>query len=120
MSELTRTLEKSTAIRLTPSAVEAVRRSIEDEKLPETIFLRVGVKGGGCSGFSYSLSFDSETQADDRLVEQDGVRLVVDVKSEMVLRGTELDYSSGLNGKGFVFTNPNATGTCGCGNSFSV
>lgn len=108
-------------IRITDPAVEAVLEAIRAESLsPETTFLRVGVRAGGCSGYSYDLSFTEEREADDLMIEQGGVRLLLDPRSELLLRGTTLDYSSGLNGKGFVFTNPNATGTCGCGESFSV
>jgi len=83
-------------------------------------FLRVGVKGGGCSGLSYELSFDGELNESDKLIEDKGVRILVDKKSMLYLVGTILDYSDGLNGKGFAFQNPNATRTCGCGESFSV
>ena len=109
-----------TRIRITAAAAEAVRQSIQDEKMAPDTYLRVGVKGGGCSGLSYVLSFEPERQEVDVVIEQNGVRLLLDAKSEGVLRGTELDYTSGLNGKGFVFNNPNASGTCGCGQSFSV
>jgi len=113
-------LAPASSLRITAAAAQAVRQAIEDEKMPGDIYLRIGVKGGGCSGLSYALSFETERLSDDIVIEQEGVRLLLDPKSEGVLRGTELDYTSGLNGKGFVFNNPNATGTCGCGNSFSV
>ncbi|MCB0376594.1 MAG: iron-sulfur cluster assembly accessory protein [Sinomicrobium sp.] len=83
-------------------------------------FVRVGVKSGGCSGLSYELKFDSETAADDKIFEDNAVRIVVDKKSFLYLVGTTLEYSGGLNGKGFVFNNPNAQRTCGCGESFSL
>ncbi|MCL0044449.1 iron-sulfur cluster insertion protein ErpA [Dehalococcoidia bacterium] len=86
----------------------------------DTISLRVGVKGGGCSGLTYDLSVDSETRAEDKVIEQHGVTILIDKKSYIFLAGTTLDYSGGLNGKGFVFSNPNAKTTCGCGTSFSV
>lgn len=106
---------------ITETAAEAIRVAITDEKLvPEDTYLRVAVKGGGCSGMSYSLDFDNEKKVGDIEIEKDGVRLLVDLKSQVFLAGTTLDFSTGLNGRGFVFTNPNAAGTCGCGESFSV
>jgi iron-sulfur cluster assembly protein len=89
-------------------------------KLPTNAFIRVGVKGGGCSGLSYELTFDSDLKEEDKVFENNGIRVVVDKKSFLYLIGTELDYSGGLNGKGFVFINPNASRTCGCGESFAV
>ena len=83
-------------------------------------FVRVGVKSGGCSGLSYELKFDSNQLNEDRLFEDNGVKIFVDKKSLLYLVGTTLDYSGGLNGKGFVFNNPNANRTCGCGESFSL
>ena len=87
---------------------------------PDTHYLRVGVKGGGCSGLSYDLSFDTEQQPADTLAEHNGVKILVDNKSLLYLFGTELEFSDGLNGKGFQFINPNASRTCGCGESFAV
>ena len=86
----------------------------------EAVSLRVGVKGGGCSGLTYDLSVDSETRENDKVIEQHGVTILIDKKSYIFLAGTILDYSGGLNGKGFEFQNPNAKTTCGCGTSFSV
>jgi iron-sulfur cluster assembly protein len=83
-------------------------------------FLRVSVVGGGCSGLSYKLDFDNELQPPDQVFEAGNVRLVTDIKSLLYLLNTELDYSDGLNGKGFFFKNPNASRTCGCGESFAV
>ena len=83
-------------------------------------FIRVGVKGGGCSGLMYELTFDNEINDSDKSFEDNGVRVVVDKKSFLYLIGTTLDFSGGLNGKGFVFNNPNADRTCGCGESFSL
>ena len=83
-------------------------------------FVRVGVKSGGCSGLSYELQFDDDQKENDRLFEDNDVRIVVDKKSLLYLAGTTLEYSGGLNGKGFVFNNPNANRTCGCGESFSL
>lgn len=83
-------------------------------------FVRVGVKSGGCSGLSYDLTFDDKTQENDKVFEENGVKIIVDKKSFLYLVGTTLEYSGGLNGKGFVFNNPNANRTCGCGESFSL
>ena len=108
-------------IRITAAAAKAATETMTAENRdPSGTYLRVGVKAGGCSGYSYQLEFVEDRRDDDRVVERDGLRLLVDPKSEVFLAGTELDYSSGLNGKGFVFNNPNASGTCGCGESFSV
>ena len=82
--------------------------------------MRVGVTSGGCSGLSYSLDFDSQILSSDKLFEHNEIKLVVDEKSYLYLVGTTLNYSGGLNGKGFVFENPNASRTCGCGESFAV
>jgi iron-sulfur cluster assembly protein len=90
------------------------------ENHPEGTFIRVGVEGGGCSGLSYKLEFDHELKPGDQLFEDKGIKIVVDKKSFLYLVGTELDYTGGLNGKGFEFNNPNASRTCGCGESFSV
>lgn len=83
-------------------------------------FLRVSVVGGGCSGLSYKLDFDNELKPSDQVFEIENVKLVTDIKSLLYLINTELDYSDGLNGKGFYFKNPNASRTCGCGESFAV
>lgn len=92
----------------------------EDGFNPETDYIRVGVKSGGCSGLEYVLKFDNETSEVDSVFEDNGVKIVVDKKSILYLAGTVLEYSGGLNGKGFVFNNPNANRTCGCGESFSL
>lgn len=83
-------------------------------------FVRVGVKSGGCSGLSYELKFDDKAEEADKVFEDNNVRIIVDKKSFLYLVGTTLEYSGGLNGKGFVFNNPNAQRTCGCGESFSL
>ncbi len=83
-------------------------------------FLRVGVVGGGCSGLSYKLDFDNETKPMDQVFEDKGIKIVTDLKSFLYLVNTELDFSDGLNGKGFHFNNPNASRSCGCGESFAV
>ncbi|MGG8495357.1 HesB/IscA family protein [Tenacibaculum sp. TC6] len=83
-------------------------------------YVRVGVKSGGCSGLSYDLKFDKNQEETDKMFEDNGVKIIVDKKSFLYLVGTTLEYSGGLNGKGFVFNNPNANRTCGCGESFSL
>lgn len=83
-------------------------------------YVRVGVKSGGCSGLSYDLKFDKNQEETDKMFEDNGVKIIVDKKSFLYLVGTTLEYSGGLNGRGFVFNNPNANRTCGCGESFSL
>jgi len=109
------------SISITPKAVKEITRlKLADESTKDAL-LRVMVIGGGCSGMSYKLGFDNQpAAANDKVFEQDGVRLVVDAKSFLYLSGTTLDFSDGLNGTGFVFNNPNAKSTCGCGSSFSA
>jgi len=107
-------------IRMTEKAAAEVRRIKADNKIPDEHGLRFGVKGGGCSGFSYVLGFDSESKKGDTVFELHGLKVFVDPKSLFYISGTELDFSDGLNGKGFVFNNPKATKTCGCGSSFSA
>lgn len=87
---------------------------------PSRDYVRVGVKSGGCSGLSYELKFDSEIKKEDKIYEDNQVKIIVDKKCILYLAGTILEYSGGLNGKGFVFNNPNAQRTCGCGESFSL
>lgn len=106
-------------IKVSQSAKEQAVKLMTEEGKPNA-FIRVGVKGGGCSGLSYELKFDTEETPDDKSFEDNGIKVVVDKKSFLYLVGTELDYSGGLNGKGFVFNNPNADRTCGCGESFSI
>lgn len=106
-------------IKVSQSAKEQAVKLMAEEGKPNA-FIRVGVKGGGCSGLSYELKFDTEETPDDKSFEDNGVKVVVDKKSFLYLVGTELDFSGGLNGKGFVFKNPNADRTCGCGESFSI
>ncbi len=107
-------------ISITEKAVKEIKRIMEENKITQDFGLRIGVKGGGCSGLTYSLGFDTETRDGDMIIEQNGVKLFVDGKSLFYLSGTELDFSDGLNGKGFIFNNPNATKSCGCGESFGV
>jgi iron-sulfur cluster assembly protein len=92
----------------------------EDGFDPDADYIRVGVKSGGCSGLSYDLKFDKGQLEGDKVFEDNGVRIIVDKKSFLYLVGTTLEYSGGLNGTGFVFNNPNANRTCGCGESFSL
>ena len=94
--------------------------SLIEESGFKTPFVRVAVKGGGCSGLSYDLSFDTEQLPSDTLAEDKGVQILIDMKSLLYLYGTELDFSDGLNGKGFQFINPNASRTCGCGERFAL
>ena len=106
---------------VTVSETAAIKlASLIEESGFKTPFVRVSVKGGGCSGLSYDLSFDTEQQPSDTLAEDKGVKILVDMKSLLYLYGTELEFSGGLNGKGFQFVNPNASRTCGCGESFSL
>ena len=99
-------------------ALELMRQAgIENDP---SYFLRVSVVGGGCSGLSYKLDFDNELKTNDQVFNAGAIKLVTDIKSLLYLLDTELDYSDGLNGKGFVFRNPNASRTCGCGESFAV
>lgn len=92
----------------------------EDGFSPETDYIRVGVKSGGCSGLEYVLKFDNKKEDSDQVFEDNNIKIIVDKKSILYLAGTTLEYSGGLNGKGFVFNNPNAARTCGCGESFSL
>ena len=108
------------ALALSENAVKQVRELKRAQSLPENVFLRMGVKGGGCSGMSYSLEFDSEIGPHDKEFEIDGIKVVCDKKSYLYLTGTTLDYvQQGLTG-GFTFVNPNAKSSCGCGTSFSA
>lgn len=109
------------SIKVTDKAANELKKLLSSENLPvETSGLRVSVKGGGCSGYSYSMSLAERPMETDKVFDEGGIRVFVDPKSYMFIVGTELDYQDGLTGRGFVFTNPNATKTCGCGSSFSV
>lgn len=105
---------------MTEFAAEKIKSLKSEEKRPATDFLRVEVKKGGCSGLSYKMAFASEAMPGDKFFELNGERMAVDAQSFMYLIGMILDFSGGLNGKGFVFNNPNATKNCGCGASFNV
>ncbi|OLD62717.1 MAG: heme biosynthesis protein HemY [Acidobacteria bacterium 13_1_40CM_2_68_5] len=106
-------------IQVTEKAAEQIKKIMDKEGLRDH-GLRVAVVGGGCSGMSYKLHFEKTASADDKVYEQGGVRIIIDKKSSIVLNGTTLDFSDGLNGTGFTFSNPNAKSTCGCGTSFSA
>ena len=109
------------SVKITASAAREFKKVIVEQQMPDTIALRVGVKGGGCSGFEYQLEFDDKVNEDaDLLVEMHGVRVAVDKKSALFLDGTEIDFHESLDKRGFVFNNPNATKSCGCGSSFSA
>lgn len=107
-------------ITVSENAKAEVERLMGENKIEQGAFIRVGVEGGGCSGLIYQLDFDQEERDNDKVFEDQGVRIVTDRKSILYLAGTELDFSGGLNGKGFTFNNPNASRTCGCGESFSI
>jgi iron-sulfur cluster assembly protein len=107
-------------VTITSRAAQEIRKIKVDNSIPEAHALRLGVKGGGCSGMSYVLAFDETPKERDTVYQMEGLTVYVDPKSQFYLSGTVLDFSGGLNGKGFVFNNPNATRTCGCGNSFGV
>jgi iron-sulfur cluster assembly protein len=105
---------------LTESAKSQLDKLMAEAGCAPDYFLRVSVKGGGCSGLSYDLDFDNELKEGDTESEDQGIKLVIDKKSLLYLLGTHLDFSDGLNGKGFQFINPNASRTCGCGESFAI
>ena len=107
-------------ISITERAAQEVKRILSEQNLPKETALRVGVKGGGCSGFSYTLGFDDQVAPTDQVAELGGVRVVCDPKSFLYLNGTQIDFEDNLMGRGFKFGNPNADKTCGCGESFSV
>lgn len=107
-------------ISVTDKAKEKISELLKQEGRTEHHNVRVSVKGGGCSGLMYDLDFDDKINTADQVFEDKGVKILVDKKSLLYLLGTTLDFSDGLNGKGFQFINPNASRTCGCGESFSV
>ena len=109
----------SELITISPEATEKIRQLLEGEDNP-TLSMRVFVTGGGCSGFQYGFTFDEETADDDTLIEQSGIRVLVDSLSYSYLEGAVLEYQEGLEGAKFVVNNPAAESTCGCGSSFSI
>ena len=108
------------SITLSEAAAKEIRSIIKDQGLAESVALRVGVKGGGCSGFSYVLDLTETSPENDEVMECHGIRILSDRKSYLYLNGTEIDFKDEVMGRGFVFKNPNATHTCGCGSSFSA
>ena len=124
MSEVIESVEgkkQEEIITITLKAIQELKRILAENKVPNSHVVRIGVKGGGCSGFTYALAVDENgIREKDKVFEFEGLKVVVDPKSPFYISGTELDFSDGLNGKGFVFNNPNATKTCGCGSSFSA
>ena len=117
----TGTAKPARGVILTERAAKEIQRVIAEQKFPDTVWVRIGAKGGGCSGFTYVLDFDrSQPTEFDLTFPQHGVNVVVDKKSEFFIGGTTLDFNDGLLDRGFVFKNPQATGSCGCGTSFSA
>ena len=108
------------AITLSETAAKEIKTIIEQQGLAESVALRVGVKGGGCSGFSYVLDLTEAPAENDEIMNSHGVKIVSDRKSYLYLNGTEIDFKDEVMGRGFVFKNPNATSSCGCGSSFSA
>lgn len=109
------------SVTLTEKAAGEIKRVMQEQSLPDGTILRIGVAGGGCSGFQYSLGFDNATDAvKDHVGEQFGIPVAVDKKSSLYLDGTTLDFYDGLDRRGFTFNNPNAVKSCGCGSSFSA
>jgi len=108
------------SITLSEAAAKEIKSIIKDQGLAEGVSLRVGVKGGGCSGFSYVLDLTETAPENDEVMECQGIRILSDRKSYLYLNGTEIDFKDEVMGRGFVFKNPNATHTCGCGSSFSA
>lgn len=116
--EVKQTIQES-PVKLTDGAVKQLKRLLEEKEVPENYGLRVGVKGGGCSGFSYILGFD-EKKDTDQIFESNGLTIYMEKSHGLYLVGIEIDWLDGLNNRGFIFNNPNATETCGCGTSFNA
>lgn len=114
-------METTTAIpvTLTPSAKDEIKRLMQEAGFDTSQFLRIGVKGGGCSGMTYVLGFDTKTEKDESF-EIDGIDIIMEKSHGIYLMGMEVDWQGGLNSRGFTFNNPNASKTCGCGTSFAV
>lgn len=107
-------------IYVSPRAAAELKRIMADSKLPPETGIRIGIKGGGCSGFTYQIDFEKERRAFDQTMESEGIRLFVDTKSYLFTRGMTLDFAEDLLNRGFKFINPNAKSSCGCGTSFSI
>lgn len=107
-------------VRLTPKAIEMAKKKLSEGDIPNALGLRLGVKGGGCSGYYYVLDYATKIRGRDKVYDVDGLRVVVDDKSAKFLEGVTLDWEQKLMGYGFKWVNPNATGSCGCGESFSM
>lgn len=116
------TEDQASDIKLTETAANSIKEIIRQQELEAAnVYLRVGVKGGGCSGFTYTLDLvEEEPGENDEVLEHRGIRILIDSKSLLYLTGTEIDYKDEMMGSGFVFKNPNATSTCGCGSSFTA
>lgn len=112
-------LVQETPVTLTPGAVKEIKSLMQEEDFDRTQLLRIGVKGGGCSGMSYVLGFDEPAPADERF-EIDGIPCIMNKAHAIYLMGVQVDWQNGLNARGFTFSNPNASKTCGCGSSFAV
>lgn len=119
MAEVATQNKSRALIQFSPRAAEEIKKIMQTKKIPEGYGLRVGVRGGGCSGMSYVLGFDKKREH-DKGFEIDGITVFVDKRHGLYLMGTTIDYHDGLNARGFTFNNPNATETCGCGSSFAA
>ncbi len=119
MSEFKTTIFDVAPIKFTEGAIKELKNLVYEKEITDTHALRIGVKGGGCSGLSYILGFDKQTEADE-VFDVEGLKVIMNKAHGMYLLGMEVDYVSGLNNRGFVFNNPNADSTCGCGSSFSA
>lgn len=119
MTKVSENLQIECPVKLTKGAVTEIRQLIYEKEVPEGHALRIGVEGGGCSGFTYILGFDEIKEVDTKFMVE-GIDLVINKAHGMYLAGMEIDYHNGLNNRGFIFNNPNATDTCGCGTSFSA
>ncbi len=119
MTQETQPIHNESNVTITPSALTEIKRLIAEEKDPKGLFLRLGVAAGGCSGISYSMSFDDQATQEDREFDFSGVRVIIEEQSLVYLKECTLDYNGGMLSGGFQFSNPNARRSCGCGSSFS-
>ncbi|MBI2192865.1 MAG: iron-sulfur cluster insertion protein ErpA [Planctomycetes bacterium] len=121
MAEVTApTTTEASPIKLTSEAIQEIKVILKEQEMPASTVLRIGIVGGGCSGFQYHMGLEESASDDDETVEAEGVKIVVDPLSLQYLRGVTIDFQESIQGRGFVFDNPNAKSTCGCGSSFSV